>query len=90
MTPCFICSDEIDLKSWTNKHPEQWGPREVLDWVYCVADKCRITGIRGEKFNQKTGSELCRLNREQFVTLEPDYGSLLYGCLHKLLRNSKY
>jgi len=86
---CCLCSDEIDLKSWTNKHPEQWGPREVLDWVYYVADKCQISGIRGEMFNQKTGPELCRFTRDQFMHLEPNYGSLLHGCLHKLLLSSK-
>ncbi|KAI0212042.1 ETS-related transcription factor Elf-3 [Lamellibrachia satsuma] len=86
----FFCPDEIDLKSWTNKHPEQWGPREVLDWVYYVADMCHITGIRGEVFNRKTGSELCRFTREQFLSLEPTYGGLLHGCLHLLLRKSKF
>jgi len=89
VTFILLLSDEIDLKSWTHKHPEQWGPREVLDWVYYVADKCQISGIRGEMFNQKTGPELCRFTRQQFMHLEPNYGSLLHECLQNLLCNSK-
>ena len=64
---------------------------EVLDWVFCVAQRSgmELEQLRAEKFTNITGAHLCRMDQDQFETLEPLYGTELFMCLKDLLRQSK-
>lgn len=91
----FICSsDDLaengegdSLLSWTRQHPEHWTRTEVLDWLFFVGQERGIDmqDFRAEAFQSLTGSQMCRMSLEDFISLEPKYGVLLYQMLRKLL-----
>lgn len=82
----------MQLLSWIRKHPEHWESREVLDWVYYVADQLfpeSESPIRGEKFQTVTGSQLCRMGLEDFLECDNYYGKALHDTFQYCLNQGK-
>ncbi|XP_071099942.1 ETS homologous factor-like [Haliotis cracherodii] len=79
-----------NLLSWTSKHPEHWSRREVLDWVYYVADvkKFDCSKLYGERYQSLTGQKLCRMSKEDFTSLDSHYGAILYSLFSSLVQKS--
>ncbi|XP_064600485.1 ETS homologous factor-like [Liolophura sinensis] len=84
--------DHSGLHSWTAQHPEHWSSPDVLNWVYFVAEKHNLdtSQIRGEHFQNITGQQLCRMQREDFERRDPVYGAYLFGILQNLLKEAKF
>ncbi|XP_063400425.1 ETS-related transcription factor Elf-3-like isoform X2 [Mytilus trossulus] len=86
-------SENTQLLSWTRKHPEHWESREVLDWVYYVADELfpeSESPIRGEKFQNITGSQLCRMTLADFLDCDGYYGKSLYDTFRSCLNQGRF
>lgn len=86
-------SDSIQLLSWTRKHPEHWECREVLDWVYYVAEELfpeTDAPICGEKFNKVTGADLCRMKLEDFLACDSYYGKALYDTFRTCVNQGQF
>ncbi|XP_041366538.1 ETS-related transcription factor Elf-3-like [Gigantopelta aegis] len=73
--------------SWTRKHPEHWSCKEVLDWLFFLGQEkgLDMSELRGEGFQNLTGSQLCRLTEEEFFQIDPKFGKLFYEMLKKML-----
>ena len=86
--------DNLSLLSWTRKHPEHWERQEVLDWVYYVAEELfpenESSPIKGEKFNNVTGAQLCRMTLEDFQSCDAYYGKALYDTFRTCLNQGEY
>jgi hypothetical protein len=37
-----LLPESPDLCRWRNKHPENWNPQDVLDWLFYTAEKCDL------------------------------------------------
>lgn len=86
-------NDNIQLLSWTRKHPEHWESREVLDWVYYVAEELfpeSDSPIRGEKFQAVTGSQLCKMTLQDFLDCDNYYGKALYDTFNYCLQQGRF
>ena len=85
-------SEDNDLLSWQNRHPEHWGTKEVLDYVYYLADHYQMDWacFCGEHFRGIDGSRMCRMTKEDFVRLEPTYGHYIYETFSNLRKQGKY
>ena len=83
--------DANEIMSWTLKHPENWSPSEVLDWLYYSADKrgvdCSL--LRGEAFRTVNGERLCKMTLNDFTTVEPCYGRLFHDLLREQIACGK-
>lgn len=75
-----------DICRWRNKHPENWNPQDVLDWLFYTAEKCDLDlgKLRSENFRSITGSDLCKLSIEDFERIETVYGRMLYSLFKDL------
>ena len=86
-------ADTMQLLSWTRKHPEHWESREVLDWVYYIADELfpdSESPIRGEKFQTVTGSQLCNMNLQDFLECDNYYGRALHDTFRFCLTQGRF
>jgi len=81
-----------DLCRWRNKHPENWNPQDVLDWLFYTAEKCDLDcgKLRAENFRSITGSDLCKLSLEDFERIETVYGRMLYSLFKELRDGCKF
>ncbi|KAL5006587.1 hypothetical protein ScPMuIL_015393 [Solemya velum] len=73
------------FRSWTCKHPENWEPNEVLDWLYFSAESNGIDGalLHGEAFQSVSGKELCQMQSSDFECLG-QYGVSFYSLFRVL------
>ncbi|XP_048727980.1 ETS homologous factor-like isoform X2 [Ostrea edulis] len=86
------CSDNIEMLSWTQKHPQNWSTLEVLDWLYYVAEakNLDVAKLRGEQFNSVTGKELCEMTLSQFIERDPEYGQQFYEMFRRLVNEAQF
>ncbi len=50
LTGFYFADEGVDMSSWRFRHPQNWEPTEVLNWVYHVAEvnNMDVTQLRGE------------------------------------------
>ena len=80
------------MDSWKFKHPEEWGSKEILDWIYYWLPQLPggpDSECSGENFSKLDGRQLIKMSEEEFCKLEPSYGKMYYHMLHKLLQESE-
>ncbi|KAK7098763.1 ETS homologous factor-like [Littorina saxatilis] len=84
--------DSSAFASWTYKHPEHWEAREVLDWLYTMADNENFDGaiFRGEAYNTVTGRQLCNMSLADFLSLDQNYGSRVHEIFQWLLQDANF
>ena len=81
-------SSNVDLASWQRRHPYHWSSADVLNLIYYVAEQCRsvdLGQLKGENFQDISGSSLCAMSMEDFVKRDPQHGKILHGCIQQLL-----
>lgn len=86
----FTFEDIADLDSdrpWQFKSPDQWQPCDVIDWIFHWAAQNRVDllDINTLSFNNITGSDICRMSRNEFCTIDSKYGNALYESFQYLL-----
>ncbi|KAK3104131.1 hypothetical protein FSP39_024646 [Pinctada imbricata] len=71
---------------WTSRHPENWSPQEVLDWLFFAAEKHNLdcTHLHAENFRSVAGADLCKMTLDDFLLHEPNYGKLFYDMFRNL------
>ncbi|XP_050409037.1 ETS-related transcription factor Elf-3 isoform X1 [Patella vulgata] len=81
-----------NLLSWTTKHPENWSDSEILDWVFFVADKQRFDGSKvcGEAYQNLSGDKLCSMTRNDFLNVDPFFGSAMYDLFRQLVDTASF
>nr|XP_022288480.1 ETS homologous factor-like isoform X1 [Crassostrea virginica] len=86
------CSENMDMLSWTQKHPQNWSTLEVLDWLYYVAEakNLDVAKLRGEQFNSVTGKELCEMTLSKFLERDPEYGQQFYEMFRRLVNEAQF
>lgn len=86
------CSENMDMTSWTQKHPQNWSTLEVLDWLYYVAEarNLDVAKLRGEQFNSVTGKELCEMTLSKFIERDPEYGQQFYEMFRRLVNEAQF
>lgn len=84
--------DAPQIMSWTLKHPENWTPEEVLDWLYYYADIRDVdcSKFRGEAFRTINGETLCKMTINDFIEVEPCYGRLFYDLLREQIKCGRF
>ncbi|XP_069132043.1 ETS-related transcription factor Elf-3-like isoform X2 [Argopecten irradians] len=77
---------EQECSSWNGKSPENWNPKQVLDWIFDVAEKQQLdcSLLHAENFRGVTGGDLCKMGIDEFLQLEPNFGGLFYDLFRKL------
>ena len=93
MTLTLLIEDELEVK-WQRLHPSFWGSDDVLDVIFFVASKSphgpdSVHNLRGEKFQDLSGSDLYRMTRQDFRDRDAVYGDLLFDCIQELLSKSR-
>ena len=73
--------------TWVSKIPQEWICQDVQNWVLHVSLKdpdIRVQDVPVENFEKVSGSELCQMNLDDFINLEPTYGEKYYHTLRHL------
>ncbi len=76
-----------------NKIPQNWSCQDVQNWVLHVSLKdpdIRVQDVPLENFEKVSGSELCQMNLDDFIKLEPTHGAKYYHALWHLSEGGKY
>lgn len=83
---------QMVVSEWHRKHPELWTNKEVLDWIFDVAQLCNVNfrTFNGERFQNVSGVDLCRMSRNEFIRREPEHGSKMYGALQQVLKECNF
>jgi len=94
ITICVVpVEDELE-ENWQRLHPSFWSNGDVLDVIFYVASKSShgpdaVHNLRGEKFQNLSGSDLYRMSRQDFRDRDSVYGDLLFDCIQELLSKSR-
>ncbi|XP_033751917.1 ETS-related transcription factor Elf-3-like [Pecten maximus] len=77
---------EQECSSWKGKSPESWNAKQVLDWIFDVAEKQQLdcSLLHAENFRGVSGGDLCKMGIDEFLQLEPNFGGLFYDLFRKL------
>jgi hypothetical protein len=86
----YIKSEDSEMRSWEDKHPHNWTVKEVLDWVYTIAQVQDFTSDPGDKFNDVSGEELCTMSKEQFIKRDSEHGEMLYDYIRRHCTDSNF
>ena len=73
-----------DMNGWQHLHPDVWTGSDVLDFIYSL-DGIIPEAVHGERFQDLSGVQFCRLTEQQFTMLDPQHGEIIYRRLHSLL-----
>ena len=81
---------EAEFDSWRLKHPVNWSPDDVLNWVYgeLLDVEVNMAEVRGESFRGLNGSQLCMQSMDEFIQRENRHGELLYRRLHHRMQTN--
>lgn len=85
-------TDSSTFASWMYLHPENWGPKEVLDWVFFLTETENLDGahFRGEAYQNLSGEQLCSMKLGDFLAIDHSYGKMVYDIFHTLLNGSNF
>jgi len=72
------------MDQWQRLRPDDWTDSDVLDFIYSLDDISPET-LHGERFQDLTGFDFCRLSAQEFITRDAQHGQLIYRRLHSLL-----
>ena len=87
----FFTEDSGIMTSWTKKHPDDWTSKMVIDWVYCIAGLHNIDGkVRGEAFQNRTGSCLQNMALNDFRLLSETHGHIFYNHYKSLCARANF
>ena len=88
----FLCHtdsvEDQELKSWTRKHPDEWGSTEVLAWIACLKH-INFNKLHLERFNCVTGRNLKDMDQHKLKQIEPTYGAQIYAAFQDLIQQSE-
>lgn len=78
---------DFECSNWSLKHPEQWQPHEVSDWIRTWAQHNGVQDIDVAHllYNPMAGFELCQLRRDYFTSVCPQYGNMIFDSLQSLI-----
>ncbi|XP_067849623.1 ETS homologous factor [Heptranchias perlo] len=71
--------------SWTSSVPEQWSNWQVWEWLQFCCDQYKLDAnfIPFAEFNI-SGSQLCSMTQQQFISAAGNYGEILHNILHQI------
>ncbi|UXI19570.1 zinc finger C2H2 type [Sarcoptes scabiei] len=80
-------SSQYSANGWKIKCPDSWSPNDVSDWIRDWARNNQIQDIEVAHllYNQMNGLELCRMQREYFTTVCPQYGDMIFDSLRSFI-----
>jgi len=80
-----ISGDSLNTE-WTMKSVKQWVSDDVLCWIISVAHDRELNteDIDMSHFREIDGTTLYRMTEEDFMSMESQYGKLLYCILQRL------
>ena len=80
-----ISGDSLSIE-WRTKPVRQWSSHDVLCWIMSVAHDENLNAEESDisHFREIDGATLYKMSEAHFVSMESQYGKLLYNNLQRL------
>ena len=78
----FVCETAGDRADASlSLDPRKWSEGDVVGWLEESQRSLELLPINMTRFRTMNGSALCKLTVDQFLSIEPLYGDILYEHL---------
>ena len=80
-------ASDLESRYWENKPPDQWTSEDVWHWIFSWASdrNVDVEDVQPLAYANMTGQQLCQMSKNDFILMNPKYGSHIHETLNQLI-----
>jgi ETS-family transcription factor len=80
-------ASDLESRYWESKPPDQWTSEDVWHWIFSWAadQNVDVEDVQPLAYANITGQQLCQMSKNDFISMNPKYGSHIYETLQQLI-----